>query len=120
MWYGIGATVCVIILAMLAYDAFRNYKLEGAEGGGLYDRFLAIGKQSLTIAIARLGAISGLSLDLLVDVAHVISSPTVSGALSTYLPQVKAVSWTLIIAAVVVEWSRRRTMDGPPIIGPGD
>lgn len=120
MWYWVGAAICGIALLVLALDAYRSYKHEGAQGGDLQDRILAIGKNSLTIAVSRLAAIGGLSVDFLIDAAHIVSSPTVSGALATYLPNVKAITWTLIIASVVVEWSRRRTMDGPPIIGPGD
>lgn len=101
-----GWIVFTIVFAGLVADAVHGYY---TATGTVWERLLAVGKSSATIMVARLGAIGGFVLNALVEIADLIGSPAISSALTTYV-DAKAVGYTLVAAAIVVEWSRRRTL----------
>lgn len=102
-----------VVLLALVVDAVHGYV---HSTGTVWDRLLAVGKDSATILVARAGAIGGLGLNAIVQVADLLGAPSVSTALTTYV-NTKAVGYTLAAAALVVEISRRRTLD-VPVLGP--
>lgn len=102
----VGWTVFTIVLVGLVADAVHAYY---TTTGTAWQRLLAVGKTSATIMVARLGAIGGLALNAAIEIADLVGSPAVSAALTQYV-DAKAVGYTLAVAAIVVEWSRRRTL----------
>lgn len=100
------SVIAGLVLLVLVGDAVYSF-VKG--GSSIKERLLAIGKSSATVAVARLGAIAGLGFDNIVSAADLLLSPSVSAAITQYVPG-KAIGYTLAASAVIVEYSRRRSL----------
>lgn len=107
----IGSIVFYLVLGVLVVDAGHSFL---TATGPFKERLLAIGKNSATISMARAGLIAGMSIPELIDLANVAISPEVRPFIEQVIP-VKAVGWTMMVAAVIAEYSRKRTLSVPLI-----
>jgi hypothetical protein len=115
----IGWIICLTLLAVLVVDAVHSYR---TSDGQWRQKLLAVGKQSAVIAAARIGAIGGLVLDMVVEIANVVASPEI-GTLITNNISGKAVGYTIVAAALIAEAARRRSLRTSagvpvPLLGP--
>lgn len=104
-----GAIFIWVVLIGLVADAVHGY-VTGT--GTVWDKMLAVGKSSASILSARVGMIGGFGLQAIVSLAEVISSPTVKAFVDQYI-NASAVGYTMIVAAVIAEVARRRTLTVP-------
>lgn len=103
-----------LILAGLTVDAIHGY----AKGtGSMWDKMLSMGKSSASILAARVGAIGGLGLQGIVEIADVVATPGVKAFVDQYI-NAPAVGWTMVACALVAEIARRRTLSAP-LVGVG-
>lgn len=105
-------TMFWLVLIGLVADALHGYL---TSTGTIGERILAVGKQSETIVVTRLAAISGLGMNAVVEIANALNAPGVALVIDKYLDP-KVVGYVMVAMALVVEVARRRGFDAP-IVG---
>jgi hypothetical protein len=98
-----------VLLAFLAYIVFEAVKDYRAAAGSVWQRVLAAGKASATIAWARFTVIVAALANSLVWLADVVNAPTVATAIETYLKP-SVVAGIMVTVALITEMARRRTL----------
>jgi hypothetical protein len=101
--------VDVVLLAFLVYFAFEMVKDYRAAAGSAWQRILAAGKASATIAWARFTVIVAAFVNSLVWLADVVNAPMVASAIQTYLKP-SVVAGIMVAVALITELARRRTL----------
>lgn len=100
-----------LVLVGLVVDAVHGYR---TGTGSVWQKLLAVGKNSASILAARVGMLGGLGLQAIVEISDIVASPGVKAFVDQYA-SAKAIGWTMIAAAFISEIARRRTLTVPVI-----
>ena len=99
----------VLVIAALVYvviDAVISYR---AAAGTVWQRLLAVGKESATVLWSRFVVLVAGLTDGLVWLADLIGQPSVASAIQAYLKP-SYVAGIMVAVAAITELARRRTL----------
>ena len=102
----------VVIMTMVIADFI--HEVVGAKGATLWQRLIAAGKGSITITWARFCAVVACLSGSLGDIADYFNAPGVGDNIRALL-QPQTVAIVSLIAALITEIARRRTLNVPPL-----
>ncbi|HEY1361496.1 MAG TPA: hypothetical protein VGF60_04580 [Xanthobacteraceae bacterium] len=99
----------VLVLAALAYVAIDAVRSFTRAAGSLWQRLLAVGKQSSTLLWQRFVVLVAGLADALAWAADLLGEPSVASALQAHLKP-STVAAVMVAVAIVSELARRRTL----------
>jgi len=100
----------LVLFALLLFVVFDSIRAWRSSSGTLWQRLLAIGKQSATVLWSRFCILVAVLADALIQLADFVGSPGVAGAIQQYLKP-STVAAIMVAVAVISEWARRRTLN---------
>ena len=96
----------VLAVVYVVIDAVVSYR---AAAGTVWQKLLAVGKESATVLWSRFTILVAGATDGLVWLADLAGQPAVAGAIQSYLKP-SYVAGLMIAVAVITELARRRTL----------